>query len=194
MHYKTRNNDFTITLGKTDSLTIHGQDEHDWKVTVADTGLNTLTGGRLVGCGKYLDQNENFLMTYGDGLANVDLAKLVKFHDESKKLATVTVVQPLSRFGVVDLDEKDQVVQFREKPQVEGWINVGFFVMSPKVLSYIDPSEPLEQKPLAKLASDGNLNAFRHTGFWQPMDTYREAQLLNELWDSGKAPWKTWND
>ena len=194
LHYKTRNNDFTITLGKTDSLTIHGQDEHDWKVTVADTGLNTLTGGRLVGCGKYLDPNENFLMTYGDGLANVDLGKLVKFHDESKKLATVTVVQPLSRFGVVDLDEKDQVVQFREKPQVEGWINVGFFVMSPKVLSYIDPSEPLEQKPLAKLASDGNLNAFRHTGFWQPMDTYREAQLLNELWDSGKAPWKTWND
>jgi glucose-1-phosphate cytidylyltransferase len=194
LHYKTRNNDFTITLGRSDSLTIHGQDEQDWKVTVADTGLNTLTGGRLVGCGKYLDPNENFLMTYGDGLANVDLAKLVKFHDESKKLATVTVVQPLSRFGVVDLDDKDQVVQFREKPQVEGWINVGFFVMSPKVLSYIDPTEPLEQKPLTKLANDGNLNAFRHNGFWQPMDTYREAQLLNELWDAGKAPWKTWTD
>lgn len=194
VHYKTRNNDFTITLGKADSLTIHGQHEHDWKVTVADTGLNTPTGGRLIECGKYLDPNENFLMTYGDGLANVDLAKLVKFHDESKKLATVTVVQPLSRFGVVDLGDNDQVVQFREKPQVEGWINVGFFVMSPKVLSYIDPTEPLEQKPLAKLANDGNLNAFRHNGFWQPMDTYREAQLLNELWDSGKAPWKTWTD
>jgi glucose-1-phosphate cytidylyltransferase len=159
---------------------------------VADTGLNTLTGGRLVGCAKYLDSNDNFLMTYGDGLANVELDKLVKHHDASKKLATVTVVQPLSRFGVVDLDSQDQVIQFREKPQVEGWINVGFFVMSPKVIDYIDPSEPLEQKPMAKLAGDGNLNAYRHKGFWQPMDTYREAQLLNELWDSGNAPWKTW--
>ena len=131
-------------------------------------------------------------MTYGDGLANVELDKLVQQHDASKKLATVTVVQPLSRFGVVDLDSQDQVIQFREKPQVEGWINVGFFVMSPKVVDYSDPSEPLEQKPMAKLAGDGNLNAYRHTGFWQPMDTYREAQLLNELWDSGNAPWKTW--
>ena len=192
LHYKTRNNDFTISLGKTDSLTIHGQDEHDWKVTIADTGLNTLTGGRLVGCAHYLNPDENFMMTYGDGLANVNLDKLVKNHNASNKLATVTVVQPLSRFGVVDLDENDQVVQFREKPQVEGWINVGFFVMDPKVISYIDPAEPLEQKPLAKLANNGNLNAFRHEGFWQPMDTYREAQLLNELWDSGKAPWKTW--
>jgi glucose-1-phosphate cytidylyltransferase len=194
LHYKTRNNDFTITLGRTDSLTVHGKDDHDWKVTIADTGLNTLTGGRLVGCEKYLDPEENFLMTYGDGLANVELDKLVQHHDASKKLATVTVVQPLSRFGVVDLDSQDQVIQFREKPQVEGWINVGFFVMSPKVISYIDPSEPLEQKPMAKLAGDGNLNAYRHNGFWQPMDTYREAQLLNELWNSGNAPWKTWKN
>jgi len=194
LHYKTRNNDFTITLGKTDSLIIHGQDEHDWKVTIADTGLNTLTGGRLVGASKYLDKNDDFLMTYGDGLANVDLNKLVKHHENSGKLATVTVVQPLSRFGVVELDEDGSVYQFREKPQVEGWINVGFFVMSPEVINYIDPNEPLEQKPMAKLASERNLNAFRHTGFWQPMDTYREAQLLNELWDSGNAPWKTWKD
>ena len=194
LHYKTRNNDFTITLGKTDSLTIHGQDESDWKVTVADTGLNTLTGGRLVGAAKYLDKNEEFLMTYGDGLANVDLQLLVKNHQAAGKLATVTVVQPLSRFGVVDIDGKNQVLQFREKPQVEGWISVGYFVMNSKIIADIDPNEPFEQRPLAKLASDGNLNAYRHTGFWQPMDTYREAQLLNELWDSGNAPWKTWKD
>lgn len=194
LHYKTRNNDFTISLGKTDSLTIHGNENHDWEVTIADTGLNTQTGGRLLGVKKYLDDNENFLMTYGDGLANVDLDKLIQHHDESQKVATVTVVQPLSRFGVVDLNDRDQVVHFREKPQVEGWISVGYFVLNPRALSYLDPNEPLEQKPLAKLASDGELSAFRHKGFWQPMDTYREAQLLNELWDSGNAPWKTWND
>ena len=194
LHYKTRNNDFTVSLGKTDSLTIHGQDEQDWKVTVADTGLNTLTGGRLVGVSKYLDNREDFLLTYGDGVANVDIADLVKNHKSAKKLATVTVVQPLSRFGVVDLNEKNEVVQFREKPQVEGWINVGFFVINKKVLDYINPEEPLEQKPLSNLAKDNQLNAYKHEGFWQPMDTYRESQLLNELWDSGSAPWKTWQD
>lgn len=194
LNYKTRNNDFTITLDKSDSLTVHGNDEHDWKVTLADTGLNTLTGGRVLGAAKYLDKSENFLLTYGDGLADVDLDKLVKNHKNSQKLATMTVVQPLSRFGVVDLDSNDQVVSFREKPQVDDWINVGFFVMNPEALNYIDPAKPLEQEPLSRLANDRQLNAFRHSGFWQPMDTYREAQLLNELWDSGKAPWRTWND
>ncbi len=194
LNYKTRNNDFTISLGKSDSLTVHGQDAHDWKITIADTGLNTLTGGRVVGAAKYLNKSENFLLTYGDGLADVDLGKLVKHHENSKKFVTMTVVQPLSRFGVVNLDSSDHVVSFREKPQVDDWINVGFFVMSPKALDYIDPSKPLEQEPLSKLAKDKQLNAFRHVGFWQPMDTYREAQLLNELWDTGRAPWRTWND
>jgi len=194
LNYKTRNNDFTISLGKKDSLTIHGQDENEWKVTVADTGLETLTGGRVLSAAKYLDGEKEFLMTYGDGLANVDLNRLIDQHEKSKKLATMTVVQPLSRFGVVDLDQANQVLRFREKPQVEDWINVGFFVMNQKALSYIDPMKPLEQEPLAKLAKDRQLNAFKHEGFWQPMDTYREAQLLNELWNSGKAPWKTWED
>ena len=194
LHYKTRNNDFTISLGKSDSLTIHNDDENDWKVTVADTGLNTLTGGRIKGISKYLNQDEDFLMTYGDGLANVNLNKLVSHHKEKKKLATVTVVQPLSRFGVVDLSDSDEVTNFREKPQVEGWISVGYFVLNPKVIDYIDPSEPFEQKPLVRLASENQLSAFKHSGFWQPMDTYREAQLLNELWASGNAPWKTWDN
>ena len=153
-----------------------------------------LPGGRLVGVSKYLDQGEDFLLTYGDGVANVDITDLINSHKKSKKLATVTVVQPSSRFGVVELDKNDQVIQFREKPQVEGWISVGFFVMNFKVLKYIDPNGPLELKPVSNLSSDNQLNAYRHEGFWQPMDTYREAQLLNELWDSGSAPWKTWQD
>lgn len=192
LNYETRNNDFTISLGKSDSLKIHGQDEHNWKVTIADTGVNTLTGGRVFGAAKYLDNSENFLLTYGDGLADVNLDKLVEHHENSKKLVTMTVVKPLSRFGVVDLDGNDQVISFREKPQVDDWINVGFFVMNPKALDYIDPSKPLEQEPLSKLAKDKQLNAFRHSGFWQPMDTYREAQLLNELWNNGRAPWVVW--
>lgn len=192
LNYETRNNDFTISLGKSDSLKIHGQDEHNWKVTIADTGVNTLTGGRVFGAAKYLDNSENFLLTYGDGLADVNLDKLVEHHENSKKLVTMTVVKPLSRFGVVDLDGNDQVISFREKPQVDDWINVGYFVMNPKALDYIDPSKPLEQEPLSKLAKDKQLNAFRHSGFWQPMDTYREAQLLNELWNNGRAPWVVW--
>lgn len=192
LNYKARNNDFTISLGNRESLVIHGQDNEDWKVTVADTGINTLTGGRLLGVSKYLDPNEDFLVAYGDGLANVGIDKLIASHKASNKIATLTVVQPQSRFGLVDIDSNNAVTKFREKPQVEGWINVGFFVMNQKVLGYIDPEGPLEQEPLSNLASDGELNAFRHEGFWQPMDTYREAQQLNELWNSGNAPWKSW--
>ena len=192
LNYQTRNNDFTISLGKRESLTIHGQENENWNVTVADTGVSTLTGGRLLGVSKYLDPKQDFLVTYGDSLANVDINKLVASHQASKKIATLTIVHPQSRFGLVEIDDNSAVTRFREKPQVEGWINVGFFVMNQKVLSYIDPEGPLEQEPLSKLASDGELNAFRHDGFWQPMDTYREAQQLNELWNSGDAPWKSW--
>jgi glucose-1-phosphate cytidylyltransferase len=192
LNYKARTNDFTISLGNRESLVIHGQDNEDWNVTVADTGVSTLTGGRLLGVSKYLDPKQDFLVAYGDGLANIDIDKLVASHRASHKIATLTVVQPQSRFGLVDIDSNNAVTKFREKPQVEGWINVGFFVMNQKVLGYIDPEGPLEQEPLSNLASDGELNAFRHEGFWQPMDTYREAQQLNELWNSGNAPWKSW--
>ena len=192
LNYKARNNDFTISLGNKESLVIHDQDNEEWNVTVADTGVSTLTGGRLLGVSKYLDPKQDFLVAYGDGLANVDIDKLVASHKASKKIATLTVVQPQSRFGLVDIDADNAVTKFREKPQVEGWINVGFFVMNQKVLSYLDPEGPLEQEPLSNLASDGELNAYRHDGFWQPMDTYREAQQLNELWNSGNAPWKSW--
>lgn len=192
LNYKARNNDFTISLSDQGSLVVHDADNEDWNVTIADTGLNTLTGGRLTGVAKYLDAGKDFLVAYGDGLANVDIAKLVSSHQKSKKLVTLTVVQPQSRFGLVDIDEDSAVTKFREKPQSEGWINVGFFVMNHKAIKYVNPDGPLEQEPLSNLARDGQLNAFRHEGFWQPMDTYREAQLLNELWDSGNAPWKSW--
>ena len=136
--------------------------------------------------------DEPFLVTYGDGLANVDINALREFHRKSDTLATVTTVQPTSRFGVMDVNADGKVVSFKEKPQLEGWINVGFFIMQPKVLDYLDDECVLEEEPLANLAHDGQLSAYRHKGFWQPMDTYREAKQLNDLWDSGEAPWKLW--
>jgi glucose-1-phosphate cytidylyltransferase len=192
LNYEARNNDFTIELGRRDSLTFHdAHDEAHWNVTVAYTGEATLTGGRVFRSAKYLD-DQPFLVTYGDGLANVDISALQGFHAESGKLATVTTVQPTSRFGVMDIDSDGSVQKFREKPTLDEWVNIGFFVMQPEVISYLDPDCTLEDEPLTRLASARQLSAFKHEGFWQPMDTYRESKILNELWDSGNAPWKVW--
>jgi glucose-1-phosphate cytidylyltransferase len=190
LNYEARNNDFTIELGKKDSLTFH--DEHDegrWTVTVAYTGDETPTGGRLHRAARYLD-DEQFLVTYGDGLADVDISALRNFHSHQGTLATVTTVQPFSRFGVMEVAGEGKVTQFREKPRLEGWINIGFFIMEPGALAYIHSDSVLEEEPLAQLARDGQLSAYRHSGFWQPMDTYRENRMLNDLWDSGQAPWR----
>lgn len=192
LNYEARNNDFTVHLGHRDQLRFHGDhDEADWTVTVAYTGEATNTGGRVLRASRYLD-DEPFLVTYGDGLADVDITALRGFHAEHGRLATVTTVQPLSRFGVMDVEDGGRVRSFREKPQLEGWVNIGFFVMQPQVLEYLDDDCVLEQQPLANLAAAGQLSAFRHRGFWQPMDTYREFTMLNELWDSGSAPWRVW--
>lgn len=192
LNYEARNNDFTIQLGRRDSLAFHdAHDETNWSVTVAYTGESTMTGGRVFRAARYLD-DEPFLVTYGDGLADVDIDNLKSFHEVSGCLATVTTVQPLSRFGLMDVDPDGHVVSFAEKPQLEGWVNVGFFIMEPAVLGYLDSDCVLEEEPLACLAADGQLTAYRHRGFWQPMDTFREAKLLNDLWDSGSPPWKTW--
>ena len=192
LNYEARNNDFTIELGNRDSLTFHdAHDEGRWTVTVAYTGDETPTGGRLHKVSKYLD-NEQFLVTYGDGLADVDITALRAFHDQQGTLATVTTVQPFSRFGVMEVGEGEKVTQFREKPRLEGWINIGFFLMEREVLNYLTDDCVLEEEPLKRLAASGALNAYRHSGFWQPMDTYREASLLNELWANGTAPWRTW--
>jgi glucose-1-phosphate cytidylyltransferase len=192
LNYEAWNNDFTIELGKRDSLTFHdAHEEAHWRVTIAFTGEATMTGGRVFRAAKYLG-DEPFLVTYGDGLANVDVNALRTFHLSSQCLATVTTVQPTSRFGVMDVGDDGKVVSFSEKPQLDGWINVGFFIMEPRVLDYLDADCVLEKDPLANLAADKQLAAYRHDGFWQPMDTYREFRMLNELWESGNAPWKVW--
>ena len=191
LNYDARMNDFTAHLGSSSHIEVHGNHaETDWKVTVADTGANTMTGGRVKRVGKYIAGR--FIVTYGDGLADVDLKALLDFHEGHGKLATVTTVRPLSRFGVMDLDKTGQVQQFREKPQTDDYVNAGFFVFEPQVLDYLDDECVLEQVPLERLAAEGQLMAYRHEGFWQPMDTYREFTMLNEMWDSGNAPWKVW--
>lgn len=190
LNYETRNNDVTVRLGNRDEITIHGgHDEANWQVTVADTGPDTLTGGRIRRITRYLD-NEPFLIAYGDGVSDVDIAAVIASHRERGLLATVTITQPPSRFGVVAL-MGDTVSAFQEKPTLDGWVNIGYFVFEPEVLTYLRDDGPLEQEPLTQLAQDGQLGAYRHTGFWQPMDTYRESTLLNELWASGSAPWST---
>jgi glucose-1-phosphate cytidylyltransferase len=191
--FQSEASDFTVTLGKNFSIEFHDSfAEEGWKVTVCDTGLNTMTGGRLFRARKYI-KDDLFLCTYGDGLANVDLGALVSFHQSHGKIATVTAVRPVSRFGVLDMDSNGSVESFREKPQADGWVNAGFFVFSKKIFDYLDESSILENEPMDSLANDGELMAFRHDGFFQPMDTYRELTILNELWSSGTAPWKTWN-
>jgi glucose-1-phosphate cytidylyltransferase len=192
LNYEGFNNDFTIRLGRAQQTTFHTtHQESDWNVTVAETGLETNTGGRVKRVQRYVD-GDTFMVTYGDGLADVDLDRLLAFHAAHGRLATMTTVKPMSRFGVVDLGGDDAVESFREKPQVEDWISGGFFVFDRRVFDHLDEECVLEQAPLEQLAKDGQLMAYRHNGFWQPMDTYREFVLLNEMWDSGRAPWKVW--
>lgn len=194
LNYAAHNNDFTITLGRSSDLVFH--DEHlesEWHVTVADTGPTTLTAGRVERVERFLD-NEPFIVTYGDGLADIDVTGLVDFHRAQGRKATITTVRPLSRFGLVDVDESSVVTRFREKPQMDDWVSAGFFVFEPSVFDYLRDSDAvmLEHEPLAKLAAERELSAYRHDGFWQPMDTFRESVLLNEMWESGDAPWKVW--
>lgn len=192
LNYEARMNDFTVHLGKRNSIEYHGHHpEADWQVTVADTGAETMTGGRVKRVERYV-AGERVLVTYGDGLADVDVPALLAFHEAHGRLATVTTVRPLSRFGVMDLRPDGQVEHFREKPVTDDYVNAGFFVFEPQVFDYLDEHCILEQAPLEQLASIGQLMAYRHEGFWQPMDTYREYTMLNEMWSAGKAPWKVW--
>lgn len=192
-NYGAANLDFSVTLGDRSSIVYHGShDEFEWKVTVADTGSETMTGGRIARVQDYIG-DEPFLCTYGDGIANVDIAGLLELHKQSGKIATMTTTQPNSRFGVVDIAPDSSVVKFREKPKVEDWINIGYFIFNNQIFNYLDgDSCVLEQEPLHRLADEGQISAFKHSGFWEPMDTYRESVMLNEMWATGKAPWKTW--
>lgn len=194
LNYDAMNNDFTVRLGKDSAVEYHDwHAEQNFSVTLADTGLNTMTGGRVQRVSRYLE-GERFMVTYGDGVADVDIAELLKFHKSHGKLATCTTVRPISRFGVVSLGAAGTVERFTEKPQVEGWINAGFFVFEPEVLKYLEGEDGmLEQAPLERLASEGQLMAYRHEGYFFAMDTYRDYLALNEEWQSGNAPWKVWN-
>ncbi len=187
--------DLTVDLSD-NSLQIHHSHAEPWKITLVDTGLNTMTGGRLKRVKDYLAPDEPFLMTYGDGVADIHVDELLDFHRAQRKLATVTVVQPSGRFGAITFNAQDEVkvFSFQEKPKGDSsWINGGFFVLEPKVLDYIDGDGTIwERKPLETLASEGELVAYRHDGFWRPMDTQREKRELEEMWESGNAPWKVW--
>lgn len=164
-----------------------------WNVTICSTGEQTLTGGRVKIAAKYLDPKKPFLVTYGDGLSDINIKKLNDFHTEKKLFATVSTVQPFSRFGVLNIEHGGIVESFKEKPLLDGWVNIGFFIFEPQVLDFIKISDSLENEPLEKLARTRNLAAFKHEGFWQPMDTLRELNYLNTLWDSGNSPWKNWS-
>lgn len=191
-NYFLHQTDVTIDI-KNNKMEIHNNTSEPWKVTLVDTGLETMTGGRVKRAEKYL-KDETFLLTYGDGLSDVDLHKLISFHKSNGKTMTLTSVQPEGRFGALDLDG-DLIRKFAEKPKGDGsWINGGFFVCEPKIFEYITEGDLtiLERAPLEKLASDRQLVAFKHEGFWKPMDTLRDKVQLEQLWDSKKAPWKVW--
>ncbi len=194
LNFYALNNDISIDLanGKT---TIHDGKQPNWKIHLVDTGLYTQTGGRLKRLKKWLGVDETFLFTYGDGVADLDIEAVVKFHHSHGKLATVTTVRTPARFGRIAY-EGDQIANFYEKPQSgEGWINGGFFVLNGKAIDYIEGDEtPWEREPLEGLANDGQMMGYRHFGFWSCMDTLREKDYLEKLWASKKAPWKVWPD
>ena len=175
-------------------MEVHEQKAEPWRVTLVNTGDDTLTGGRLKCVSKYLDNEDTFCFTYGDGLSDIDITQTIKFRQQHGNLATVTAVQPPGRYGAIEANTNSQITGFVEKPRGDGGlINGGFFVLSPQVLKLIDSDQTSwESEPLTKLAAMGEIMAFEHQGFWQPMDTLREKNLLEELWDSGKAPWKKW--
>ncbi|MCP3940423.1 MAG: glucose-1-phosphate cytidylyltransferase [Desulfobacteraceae bacterium] len=191
LNYEAMSNDLTISLGNDNNLSYQSNHtEQDFNITLVDTGLKTMTGGRIKRIEKFID-TDTFMVTYGDGLADVDINALVDFHQEHDKLATLTATRPPSRFGILDLMEGGQVNQFREKVQTE-WINGGFFVFNRRVFDYLDKECVLEQEPIEKLAAEEQLMAHKHSGFWIGMDTFREYEMLNDMWDKGKAPWKLW--
>jgi glucose-1-phosphate cytidylyltransferase len=184
-----------VTFCMTDnSMHVDQNNAEPWTVTLVDTGDNTMTGGRLKRVKDYVKDEEAFCFTYGDGVGNVDITQLIQFHQSHGKQATLTATRPPGRYGALKFGPDDSVDNFQEKPDGDGsWINGGFFVLSPKVIERIEKDSTIwELEPLDSLAKDGELVAFKHEGFWQPMDTLREKNLLNELWDSGEAPWKNW--
>jgi len=191
-NYFLHQSDVTINLGSGE-IEVHNNHSEPWRVTLIDTGIDTMTGGRIKRAKKYIG-DEPFLLTYGDGVGNINIKRLINFHKKHKKILTITSVQPDGRFGALDIGENNKVLEFKEKPKGDGgWINAGFFVCESGVFDYIKGDETIfEDEPLKKLAKDGQLYTYKHTGFWKPMDTLRDKRELNRLWNSNKAPWKIW--
>lgn len=194
--YFLHNSDITFDFtGESQDTVIHRNHSEPWKVTVVDTGLHTMTGGRVKRIKEYIG-NEPFLLTYGDGVSDIDISRLVSYHKEHGKMVTMTAYNAGQRFGVLDIDQEGRITEFREKTQGDGnMINIGYMVCQPEFINYIDGDESvLEKKPLETVAKEGQLMAYKHGGFWQCMDTVREKQKLEEMLESGKAPWKVWSE
>jgi len=192
-NYFLHKSDVTIDL-KNNSVEVHDSQAEPWKITLVDTGKDSMTGGRIKRIQPYIN-NEPFMLTYGDGVGNIDIKQLVEFHKASKNLCTVTSVQPSGRFGALNMGTDNQVHSFLEKPKGDGsWINGGYFVCEPRVFDYIKDGDSTiwEKGPMENLASDNQMGAFKHSGFWRPMDTLKDKQDLNEMWDQDKAAWKIW--
>lgn len=193
VHYYLHQTDSTFCLGEERVKARHSEVE-PWRVTLVNTGLHTLTAGRLKGIEEYIGGDENFMLTYGDGVANVNIPALLDFHWKHGRVATITTTQPAGRFGALKIGTSGQIESFKEKARKDqAWVNAGFMVLNREIFKYLgDGSEMLEDGPFEKLVKDGELAAYRHNGFWSPMDTMRDHDYLEELWDSGQAPWRVW--
>lgn len=193
LNYEAMSSDFTIRLGRHSSIDYNNaHKEQDFVVALAETGLETMTGGRIKQVEKYID-GDTFMVTYGDGVADIDIRALVEYHHQHGRLATLTAVHPFSRFGILTLDDNSTVLSFAEKPRMEEWVSAGFFVFNRRVFDYLKGEDCfLEREPLERLAHEGELMAYRHHGFFYGMDTYRDYKFLNDLWDRGQTPWKKW--
>jgi glucose-1-phosphate cytidylyltransferase len=194
-NYFRHNSDMTVDLSN-NTITIHDNHSENWKVTMVDTGLNTMTGGRIKRVQKYVGK-ERFLLTYGDGVTDLNIADSIKSHEKSGCMLSLTAYKPGGKFGALQIDlSTNKVISFQEKPDGDrSWINAGYFICEPEIFDYLpddDDSCVFEHKPLEELAKRGQMYAFRHTGFWKPMDTMRDNIELNEMWEQGKAPWKVW--
>lgn len=193
LNYSLHNSDIVIDF-KSNNMEILKKNNENWRISLIDTGQKTMTGGRLLRLKEFLKNEESFLFTYGDGLSDVNIKKLVKFHKKHKKISTITAVVPPGRYGALDIKKNNKVINFMEKPKGDGnYINGGYFILNQKVFNYLKNDETIWEKgPLEKLAKDSQLSAYKHHGFWQAMDTLREKKILNELWDNGKAKWYKW--
>ena len=190
-----RNRDFTLQLTEdgTGEISLHNSEREDWNITFVDTGEDTNTGGRIKKIEPLID-DERFMVTYSDGVADVDIKELAAFHESTGKIGTLTVLQPLSQFGMLEIDDTNTVTSFKEKPRLQTWINGGFFVFNREFFDYLQDNSILEKEPLENLAKDRQLAAYKHTGYWECMDTYKDTITLNELWQNGNSPWNIWQE